>query len=118
VTKHYSSRISPFGNPWIKASVQLPMAFRRLRVLLRQFVPRHSSSALFSLLYAAFTELLDALLLLYVAFKELVFLFAAHSIFVWIGSAAKRSYTLSPYACQGHMKIFMKIDSFSYADTS
>ena len=57
------------------------MAFRRLRVLLRQFVPRHSSSALFSLLYAALTESLDALLLLYVAFKELVFLLHAHSFF-------------------------------------
>ena len=42
-------RVPPFGNPRIKALVQLPWAFRRLRVLLRQLVPRHSSMTLFSL---------------------------------------------------------------------
>ncbi len=30
VTGHYSRRVSPFGFPWIIASMQLPMAFRRL----------------------------------------------------------------------------------------
>lgn len=39
-------RISPFGHRRIIASVQLPDAFRRLRVLHRQLVPRHSSRTL------------------------------------------------------------------------
>ena len=66
------------------------MAFRRLRVLHRQFVPRHSSSALLSLLYSTLTELLDALSLLYVAFKELVFLFArSHNLVDWISGEEK-----------------------------
>ena len=30
VTRHYPSRVSPFGHPWIKACSQLPRAFRRL----------------------------------------------------------------------------------------
>jgi hypothetical protein len=30
VTEYYSRRVSPFGHPWIKVSVQLPMAFRSL----------------------------------------------------------------------------------------
>ena len=70
VTKHYSGRISPFGNSWIKAFVQLPKTFRRLHVLLRYLVPRHSSSALFSLLYAALIELLDALLVSLCGFQR------------------------------------------------
>gem|GEM_PF-6312267 len=41
-------RVSPFGYPRINTSVQLPEAFRRLRVLLRQLVPRHSSCTLSS----------------------------------------------------------------------
>ena len=28
VTGHYSRRVSPFGNPWINAYLQLPMAYR------------------------------------------------------------------------------------------
>ena len=70
VTKHYSGRISPFGNSWIKAFVQLPKTFRRLHVLHRYLVPRHSSSALFSLLYAALIELLDALLVSLCGFQR------------------------------------------------
>ena len=46
---HYPARVSPFGYLWINTSVQLPRAFRRFRVLLRQLVPRHSSYTLFSL---------------------------------------------------------------------
>lgn len=49
VPRHYPWRVSPFGNPRIIASVQLPAAYRRLRVLLRQLVPRHSSHTLRSL---------------------------------------------------------------------
>ena len=30
VTGHYPSRVPPFGYPWIKAYLQLPMAFRSL----------------------------------------------------------------------------------------
>ena len=30
VTEFYSCRVSPFGHPWIKASVRLPMAYRSL----------------------------------------------------------------------------------------
>lgn len=48
-------RVSPFGHRRIIASVQLPDAFRRLRVLLRQLVPRHSSRTLKS-----FTRLCEA----------------------------------------------------------
>lgn len=47
-------RVPPFGNLGITVLVQLPRAFRRLRVLLRQLVPRHSSRTLLSL----FTQLL------------------------------------------------------------
>lgn len=39
-------RVSPFGHPRIKALVQLPWAFRRLRALRRQRVPRHSPCTL------------------------------------------------------------------------
>ena len=42
-------RVSPFGHLRIIASVLLPGAFRRLHVLHRQFVPRHSSRTLKSL---------------------------------------------------------------------
>lgn len=49
VTGRYPSRVSPFGYPRIIASVQLPVAFRRLRVLHRRLVPRHSSHTLRSL---------------------------------------------------------------------
>ena len=55
-------RVPPFGNPRIKALVQLPWAYRRLRVLLRQLVPRHSSMTLFSLNYSQLYRVLDALL--------------------------------------------------------
>ena len=58
-------RVSPFGYPRIKALVQLPWAFRRLRVLLRQLVPRHSSMTLFSLNYSQLYRVLDALLLFF-----------------------------------------------------
>jgi hypothetical protein len=30
VTEYYSCRVSPFGHPWIKGCVPLPMAFRSL----------------------------------------------------------------------------------------
>ena len=30
MTAHYHSRVPPFGHPWIKAYLQLPMAFRSL----------------------------------------------------------------------------------------
>lgn len=43
VARYYSCGVPPFGYPGIKAPVQLPQAFRRLRALLRQSVPRHSS---------------------------------------------------------------------------
>ena len=49
-------RVPPFGNPRITVLVQLPWAFRRLRVLLRQLVPRHSSMTLFSLITRSFIE--------------------------------------------------------------
>jgi hypothetical protein len=67
-------RVSPFGNLRIVASVQLPGAYRRLRVLHRQFVPRHSSHTLCSL--SILSKQLDArclnLLNQYATFKELV----------------------------------------------
>jgi hypothetical protein len=49
-TGHDSRRVSPFGYPRISASVQLPSAFRRLRALHRQLVPRHSPCTLDSLI--------------------------------------------------------------------
>lgn len=49
VPAYYHWRVSPFGNLWINAFVQLPRAFRRLRVLHRQLVPRHPSHTLTSL---------------------------------------------------------------------
>jgi hypothetical protein len=58
MTRHDSRRISPFGYPRIVAFVQLPAAFRRLRVLLRQFVPRHSPHTLHSLLVASISFLM------------------------------------------------------------
>ena len=39
-------RVSPFGIPRIEAFVQLPVAYRRLRVLHRLLIPRHSPCAL------------------------------------------------------------------------
>ena len=48
VTGHDSCGVSPFGYLWINTFVQLPRAFRRLRVLLRQLIPRHSSYTLIS----------------------------------------------------------------------
>ena len=54
MTLYNQGRISPFGNLRINTLVQLPGAFRRCRVLLRQFVPRHSSHTLKSLLFAAY----------------------------------------------------------------
>jgi hypothetical protein len=54
VAWHYPRGVSPFGNLRIYAFVQLPGAFRRLRVLRRRFVPRHSSRTLKSLLLATF----------------------------------------------------------------
>ena len=48
VAKHYSDGVSPFGYSRINALLQLPWTFRRLRVLLRQLVPRHSSHTLSS----------------------------------------------------------------------
>ena len=48
VTRHNSSRISPFGYPGINASVLLPREFRCFRALLRHSVPRHSSCTLSS----------------------------------------------------------------------
>ncbi len=41
-------RVSPFGYSRIIASVQLPVTFRRLHVLLRQLVPSHSPRTLCS----------------------------------------------------------------------
>lgn len=49
VARHNSCGVAPFGYPRIKAFVQLPEAFRRLRVLRRQIVPRHSPYTLSSL---------------------------------------------------------------------
>ena len=49
VAKHYFDGVSPFGYSRINALLQLPWTFRRLRVLLRQLVPRHSSYTLCSL---------------------------------------------------------------------
>ena len=54
VTGHYSSRVSPFGYFRIIALVQLPGTFRRLRVLHRHFIPRHSSHTLRSLIICSF----------------------------------------------------------------
>lgn len=49
VVGRYSNGVSPFGHPRITALVQLLWAFRRLRVLHRQHVPRHSPHTLLSL---------------------------------------------------------------------
>jgi hypothetical protein len=60
VARHYSDGVSPFGYPRINTSVQLPWAFRRYRVLLRQLVPRHSSHTLLSFIYSQLYRVLDA----------------------------------------------------------
>ena len=49
ITEHYLSWVAPFGNPRVKAFLQLTEAYRSLHVLHRLLVPRHSSCALSSL---------------------------------------------------------------------
>lgn len=56
VVGHYPDGVSPFGYLWINTSVQLPRAFRRYRVLLRQLVPRHSSHTLLSFILVALSS--------------------------------------------------------------
>ena len=60
VAKHYQGGVSPFGYLRIYASVQLPGAFRRLRVLHRRLVPRHSPRTLFSFDKRSHLQVLDA----------------------------------------------------------
>lgn len=48
MTRHYPRRVSPFGYLRITPFVLVPGAFRRLHVLLRHLVPRHSPRTLCS----------------------------------------------------------------------
>lgn len=59
VAERYFYGVSPFGYLWINTFVQLPRAFRRLRVLHRQLVPRHSSHTLFSFKLRKLYRVLD-----------------------------------------------------------
>ena len=52
-------RVSPFGYPRVNSSVHLTVAFRRLRVLLRYLVPRHSSYTFISLDFLSLSRVLD-----------------------------------------------------------
>ncbi len=48
IPQHYSWWVSPFGNLRIISFVLIPGAYRRLHVLLRHYVPRHSPHTLCS----------------------------------------------------------------------
>jgi hypothetical protein len=105
IARHYSDRISPFGNPRIKTSVQLPWAFRRFRVLHRHLVPRHSSYTLLSLNFTrSFIECsMYASLNHYSIFKELF-----RRPLRLFGSAARGNDTSRGLPCQGSVKNFLR----------
>ena len=100
VTRHYPSRVSPFGHLRIKASVQLPAAFRCLRVLLRQLIPRHSSYTLRSLLSVAFYSNLLKLMRVPIALLYSLFKLLSVAGPLDFRPAAKENYTRPARACQ------------------
>ena len=108
VARHYSGGVAPFGNSRINASVQLPWTYRRLRVLRRQSVPRHSSHTLFSFnfqLYRVFDACFASILKKrYTTVKVLV---AVHPD--GLGLAARGNDTSASAQCQGLLGEFGQI---------
>ena len=102
IARHYPDRISPFGNPRINTSVQLPWAYRRFRVLHRHLVPRHSSYTLLSLNFTrSFIECsMHISLNHYSIFKELCRRPHHH-----LRSAARGNDTSQGLLCQGPIRI-------------
>lgn len=109
VTRHYSDRVSAFGDSRINALVQLPWTFRRLHALLRQPVPRHSSHTLCSLkLSSQLYRVLD------MRFYSTAMQFSRFSVFgafpsrfrFVLAPPTRRYGTSREHGCQGLVKVF------------
>ena len=113
IARHYPDRIPPFGYPRINTSVQLPWTYRRLRVLHRHLVPRHSSYTLLSLNFTrSFIECsMHISLNHYSIFKELCRRPHHH-----LRSAARGNDTSRVGGCQGSVRISQGIYGVSRPD--